>query len=304
VTTIPRHTTDVDEAGRVIMTLSPRVGPRLDRVPEEPHHQLARIRDTSLALAEYRCVVDPTAAERETWEDLQLAAQAAAAVFVGEPGEDVEVTVGRKLRYTAPGPGAETHPGAWLTAVWLNVILRDEQRIRQLCAVPADTLRASGVEHDAYMYPWIESVRAFLRHEGVTPDTFIPAMDGTDPDQARYTGRGPMLQLVYPPIKMFYYMFRRDVDKFNAALADALTDHRTYWAAPGGADESDGFLALKPMGVAVLALGAGMPVTVSSEYLPENLLRGRRPAASSCAASPLGDCSPRSRSRDPIESGQ
>jgi immunity protein 49 of polymorphic toxin system len=40
----------------------------------------------------------------------------------------------------------------------------------------------------------------------------------------------------------------------------------------------EGFAAVEPLGIAVLALNVGMPVEVSSEYLPENLLRGVRPA--------------------------
>jgi hypothetical protein len=182
------------------------------------------------------------------------------------------------LRFTGLGPTTATDAGFWREAAWLAVVDRDERRVRELCDVPLDTLRATGVEYDAYMYPWIESVRAFLRREDVPPDMFIPAMDGTDPDQARITPRGAMLQLVYPPVLMFYYLLRRDEDKFNDALEQALTWHRTWWTAEDRADDPDGFIALQPLGIVVLAQSVGMRVEVSSEYLPENLLHGVRPA--------------------------
>jgi len=47
----------------------------------------------------------------------------------------------------------------------------------------------------------------------ISPEMFIPAIDGTDPDQARITPPDAMLQVVYPPILMFYQVLRRDADK-------------------------------------------------------------------------------------------
>jgi hypothetical protein len=78
---------------------------------------------------------------------------------------------------------------------------------------------------------------------------------------------------------MFYYVLRRDEEKFNKALEKALIAHRDWWTAEDRADDPQGFVALEPLGIAVLARSVGMNVEVSSEYLPENLLRGVRPTA-------------------------
>lgn len=72
-----------------------------------------------------------------------------------------------------------------------------------------------------------------------------------------------------------YQVLRRDADKVNAALEQALVRHRRWWTADADrTDGPDGFVALEPLGVAVVALSVGMPVTVTSDYLPEPLLRG------------------------------
>jgi hypothetical protein len=130
------------------------------------------------------------------------------------------------------------------------------------------------------MYPWVETLRTFLSHGEVTPELFLPAMDGTDPDTARFTPPDAMMRLVYPPIRMFYYVLRRDSAKFAEAYTDALEQHRAYWTAGGNEVQPDGFVAFAPLAVAVLARSAGMTVDVQSGYAPANLLLGIRPAAS------------------------
>ena len=108
----------------------------------------------------------------------------------------------------------------------------------------------------------------------VPPEMFVPAIDGTDPDRARHTPADAMHQLVHPPLVMFYHLLRRDAAKFKAAPGEALTSHRTWWTADEArAGDPAGFVAFEPLGIAVLAQEVGLPVTVASEYLPENLLR-------------------------------
>ncbi|WP_033293748.1 immunity 49 family protein [Amycolatopsis jejuensis] len=280
MTTVARHSVDVAVAWKQIEALSPQVGFYLDYLAKDTS-ALANVLRRELMLGQYRTVVDPDAADPDTWEDLGLAAQAAAAAFTAATapeGQEVDAVIGRPLRFAGTGPTERADAGAWLTAAWLAIITRDDVLIQQLAAVPLDVLRASGIEHDAYMYPWVETLQTFLAHREVTPDMFLPALDGTDPDTAQFTPPAPMLQLVYPPIRMFYYLLRRNAEKFTEAFADALEQHRTYWTGEDRADEPDGFIALAPLAVAVLARSVGMSFDVQSGYAPANLLAGTRPA--------------------------
>ena len=226
----------------------------------------------AVELLQHRSVADPTGARIR--QDLRTAAQAATALFAAATGAgEVEATVTRPLRFRATGPASAVNAGHWLTGLRLAVIAREEELVQRLCAVPLDTLRASGVEHDAFLYPWVETLQAFLTGREITPDLFGAVMDGTDPDTARVTPRRAMLQVVYPPIEMFYYLLRRDQQKFTASTVRALEQHRQYWTSQDAADPN-GFLALEPLAVAVLARRAGMTVDVQSGYLPKSLLLG------------------------------
>jgi hypothetical protein len=272
--TVARHDVDVEHATRQAEALSRSVPKFLDIVPANPE-ALNSVWSWSRAILAYRCVLDPTASEPATWATLRLAADAGAAIFAGATGSgEVEATVGdRHVRFTAPGPGSKANAGAWLQAIWFAVIDRDDERVARLCAVPEDTLRASGAVHSEFMYPWVESVRTYLLGDPVTPASFPPAMDsaaGTDPDRSTVAPRDAVLLLHYPPITLFSSLFRGLTEKFAEGLEDALTSHREYWTmAPDRTDEPDGFLALAPLAIAVLARKAGMTVDVTSPYLPE-----------------------------------
>ncbi|MFD4198717.1 immunity 49 family protein [Amycolatopsis thermoflava] len=279
MTTVPRHPVDREAASREVEAAEPRLGQFLGYVEKKADAVDTVFRWAGL-VARNRTVLDPGAADPATWRAFDLTGQAAAATFAMAGAS--EGTVGYQLgdnRFQLPatGPARHANAGKWLTAVWYAVVLRDDARVQELCAVPLDLLRASGVDHDPYVYPWIESLQAFLRRERVPPSMFTPAMDGTDPDSARITPRGAMLQLVYPPIKMFYYILRRDAERFNDALVQALELHREYWTARDRATDSEGFVALAPLAVAVLGQAVGFTLDVESDYLPAGLLSGSRP---------------------------
>lgn len=125
MTTVPRQATDADHARRQLETLSEQVGSWLDHVP------------------------DPAAAKPETR---------------GPSGSRLRrrPRSSRARRATPSSSRSADHcgmsvtwanAGAWRSATWLSVADHDEERIAWLCDIPLDTLRASDVEHDAYLYP-------------------------------------------------------------------------------------------------------------------------------------------------------
>lgn len=66
-------------------------------------------------------------------------------------------------------------------------------------------------------------------------------------------------------------------EKFNEALGNALTLHREFWTKDdASAVDPRGYVALGLLALACTARNSGMPVDVSSEYLPAVLLEGGR----------------------------
>ncbi|WP_030563961.1 Imm49 family immunity protein, partial [Streptomyces cyaneofuscatus] len=78
-----------------------------------------------------RCVADPRASAIETWESTVNALQLGSALFAvtGVQDGSVECRINRKLRtIPATGPMSTADAGTWLSAFWLAVICRDQDR--------------------------------------------------------------------------------------------------------------------------------------------------------------------------------
>ncbi|MEV6428722.1 immunity 49 family protein [Nocardia sp. NPDC051463] len=272
---VHRHHIDTDfargraETGRLLISSA------LEDIDNDAD-ALSAVRRRSADRLRYLLAVDSRACDEETWHAAVLASQAANAVFAASRISDgmVRYTIDAPHELPALGPNRLSGPTDWIGAAWLAVITQNQQRIQELCAVGQYTIRASGVQVDDYVYPWLETVQCFLRHEEVPPELFKTVMRLTEPEAARYTPRDFMLFIAFPPVQMFYYLLRRDAENFNNALAEALTMHRTYWEVPELAENPVGFAATAPLAIAILARAVGIPIEVESDYLPAGLLNG------------------------------
>lgn len=272
---VPRHPADVNFAQEQVESVGKMLETTFEYLERTPD-ALGNAIWQSVMRWNYQCVVDPAAEREETARYLATIVDIYAAAFAAafEPEGTVPCEVdGTTYRVPAAGPNRLSSPQNLLAGLLFAAVHRDEERIQQLCGVNKYTMVASGVKADNYVLPWIDTLQRFLRHEDVPADLFTKVMELTDPDQATITPQDYMLRIAYPPIKMFYYLLRRDAEKFSEATVQAVTLHRDYWTHPDLAEEPDGFVALAPLAIAVLGKRVGLPVNVESEYLPHHLLR-------------------------------
>ena len=127
---------------------------------------------------QYLTVLDPTAGREETWSAAVFASQVANSVFArtSKADETVQYQLGEQT-VTLPvvGPNWHATPVDWMTAAWLAVITRSEERIQELCSTGKYTLRGSGAKVEDYLHPWIETLQRFLSGEPVPPEEFEAA---------------------------------------------------------------------------------------------------------------------------------
>lgn len=157
---IPRHGFLADatqEDMAALMESTSRVIGRLE------HSEMSRSRalDSTLAVAMSCCAADPQATKLETWEAWVTAMQVGSALFDSAVAAEGPVPcrigiAGEVKNLPATGPTSYTHAGAWLTAVYLATICRDNEHLDRLMQVPVSFLRASGAVFDEYVYSWVE----------------------------------------------------------------------------------------------------------------------------------------------------
>ncbi|RST14430.1 hypothetical protein E2C00_13450 [Streptomyces sp. WAC05374] len=232
---------------------------------------------TSLLVLNARCAVDPRAARAETWDAAVNAMQLGSAVFAvtGVREGTVECRINRELRpLPAAGPSSMADAGAWLTAFWLAVVCREQERMTQLCEIPLDRLRSPDGRYDAYVHHWIDTLQTYwLRRPGLA-EKLTATLRASDPALARNVPRDMLQGLLHPPINLFHHFVRKDEEGFSPALVEALTLHKAYWTlTEDRSTDIDGAIALGPLAIACLAYDGKLPVDVESEYLPEHLLK-------------------------------
>ncbi|MGK8558515.1 immunity 49 family protein [Nocardia gipuzkoensis] len=292
VSSIPRHEYPTENAAEGSAVLEETVSWLLEDLGEPDNTRRAMALNTTLTLAKSRCLVDPEAAKFETWEAWVTAMQTGSALFAAATTpEDSSVIVRiRKQAMTLPAIGPEScvRAGSWVTAFYLALICRENQRLAELAQVPVsllrESLRGSGAVFPEYIYAWVETLQSFWLGRPDMSDKLVAAIEGTDPQTARIDGPDQeaapfvdeelLLKINYPPIILFYRYLQKDHEEFNKALAEALQWHKEYWTATEDrAISADGLVALGPLAIACLAHDAGFPVEINSEYLPTALLK-------------------------------
>ncbi|MFD3976686.1 immunity 49 family protein [Streptomyces cyaneofuscatus] len=223
-----------------------------------------------------RCVADPRASAIETWESTVNALQLGSALFAvtGTQDGSVECRINRKLR-TVPaiGPMSTADAGTWLSAFWLAVICRDQDRMTQLSEIPLERLRSPEGSYDEYIYHWVDTLQSWWLRRPDLADKLIATIEASDPAAARIAPQDLLQCVLYPPINLFYHYVRNDRDGFTLALLDALNLHKTYWTlTEDRATDIDGSIALGPLAIACLAYDAEFPLEIASDYLPKHLL--------------------------------
>ncbi|MFF8615080.1 immunity 49 family protein [Streptomyces sp. NPDC015350] len=232
---------------------------------------------TAVMALNARCISNPRAAVVETWEAAVNAMQLGSALFAatGITEGTVECRINRKLRnLPAAGPLPSADAGNWLSAFWLAVICREQQRMTQLCEIPLERLRAPEGAYDEYIYHWVDTLQTYwLRRPGLA-EKLTTAIEMTDPAIARIAPLDLLQGQLYPPMNLFYHFVTRDTEGFTPALLEALKLHQAYWTlTEERTTDIDGSIALGPLAIACLAHDGKFPIDIESDYLPKHLLQ-------------------------------
>ncbi|WP_446225819.1 immunity 49 family protein [Nocardia sp. IBHARD005] len=221
-------------------------------------------------------LIDPAASAIETWESLVTAMQVGSAMFTvanAPAGTMVDCRIGHEdYSFPATGPAYYTSAGNWLSAFWYAIICREQNRITELAAVPLELLRSSGGEYDEYIYDWVNTLQTYWNESPRIAEKLTAALEGSNPEIATMADRETLDCILYPPINLFYHFLRQDHAGFNQALAEALELHRLYWTSGDRESYFTGNLALGPLAMTCLAIDAGFPIDVESEYIPSSFV--------------------------------
>ena len=231
--------------------------------------------------------MDPDASELYTWEawtTWMQVAEAFLAMSTAPHGDTIERLINhetRTLQAIAPGPSCDA--GTWITAFFLAVSCRDEDRVHSLCQIPASFLKEAGESrgggYDDYVYPWITAIQDFILNRPELGDNLYEAMRLSQPEHASISSPEKLDAFVFPPMNALYRLAEQDTEKFDEALGQGIQlFHDYYTADQERAKDLDGAVPLSLVGVACLAYDTSQITPdfapdLSSDYLPKHILQ-------------------------------
>jgi len=280
---VPRHTiTDHAAVADECKRLDTDIAGLLDRLREEekPIYQgagsvVGQLWRTCTTVVADLSVLDPTA--RRMRELLAIARDAGVAIFWASEGPvtwpPVNMNIGPlSYRIPATGKSAETTPHVWETVLWQQEICRLQHAQKMLIADEEFTL-APGT--DRYVLAWVEAMRAVWARKSHALQAILDASELCRPENAPNSDPEYLDRIVYPKMQALYFAVQGPAvaDDLNAVLESGLNSHRNYYSSDERADLPEGFISWPLLGAACMAMRYGTEIRVSSEYLPEYLLR-------------------------------
>ncbi|MBF6215435.1 immunity 49 family protein [Nocardia puris] len=118
--------------------------------------------------------------------------------------------------------------GNWLSAFWLAIVCRDQDKLDSLSDVPIELLRASGQEYDEYVYDWVDTLQSYWAERPGLIEKLTATLQNSDPAVAAIAPRELLDHILYPPINLFYSFIRRGQVDYNDALVEAVNLHKEY----------------------------------------------------------------------------
>ena len=172
----------------------------------------------------------------------------------------------------------------------------DQPALQLLADVPMDLFadRPPSVEERAYMLSHARGLQLIARGDVAGRKFLFEAINGSNSPEMDEEGRAYAIFRVSPEIELTLLAGQSDqqvaadgtnLPTFDQSLRNALVMHRRYWRDfeqnPGESQthDPDGFIALGPLAWAAMRYRMGLPVNVTSDYLPRSVIEGRgRPA--------------------------
>ena len=98
-------------------------------------------------------------------------------------------------------------------------------------------------------------------------------MDATDPTAVEITDEEFVLNIIVPEMQMFFRLATGEAAPFNEALKFALQRHSKYWSKASRRKDPNGYVALGPLAMSVMAQNTRMAVEVEFRVRPASRAR-------------------------------
>lgn len=196
------------------------------------------------------------------------------------PDKEVEV-IFRDTPVSHKGKAYTAYMGfnSWLESWSVFFVLRDRSGIELMISAPNEVFERADIKWDKLDYNLLEIFRNIYNTDADMVQLLINAMESTGPDSGHYTANKQavnyVLYIYEPLIRVYDALLRRDESDFNTQLQDALELHKKYWGTEKDNKNNDsrGWISWYLLAPVAMAYDFGMKLEVTSDYIPEWLVK-------------------------------
>lgn len=201
------------------------------------------------------------------------------------PSKSLEFTIGDRSYYLAREPFQEyTDPSNW--CIFFNVALlsRDPEAIKHLCAVPENLFEKANLQVGEFNWKIAAFLKALFNQDAPITQLLVDAIQSTDIHQIEELNREYVLDIIQPMLFVYMNILRKDQQKFNAALQEAVDGHRNFWTREHDEKGNEllrwrkyqGWISLALSAACVIAVDNGLKLEVESDFLLTELILSKR----------------------------
>ena len=161
---------------------------------------------------------------------------------------------------------------SWEETLYDAVIARDKEAIEWLLEFPEARMRDATSQGPEYTYLYVDFLKAYFKKSPDVGKKLLQAYKSTDPSLVYKEYMGTMLNHDAPIFDLWASFLSDKEEEFNQRLEKALLLYRDYCSD----DPKNAYILISyPLtALAAMAHDRGWKLTVSSDYMPEWMIKG------------------------------
>lgn len=201
------------------------------------------------------------------------AAYGCARVIAGSPGDAIEVRLGDETVSVVRDEHARVGSVAeWADAWCAALAARDEATLAGMRPLPTAQFHDARVQIDEYQYALAE---AFLAIKDDRDDCLAAVARARELWKRRTVAKKSAADIAAALLTVIEALVGGEAAAFNDALYRALVAHAKHWSKGDDILHARGWVALRHVGLACLALDRGIAIEIESPYLPRALVESK-----------------------------
>ncbi|MAT90382.1 MAG: hypothetical protein CMC35_06780 [Flavobacteriaceae bacterium] len=160
-------------------------------------------------------------------------------------------------------------PISWTRYFYCAVIINDRKAIEELVGIPESIMKKANLQGDRVDFVIVKFLKGLYKEDASIDTLLKEALLLSDPKENKKDRAAYLDYLKFPELDVYRAIFSGKQDDFNKTLAEAVTDHKTFWSTDKNANAPEGWVSFPLWAACLIAKDSkNFEITVETDYLP------------------------------------